>query len=368
MEMPKVSIVIPVYNVEQYLRECIDSVINQTLKDIEIICVNDGSKDNSLAILEEYAQKDSRVKVISKDNSGYGHTMNVGLDAATGEYIGIVESDDYVKLDMYETLYNLAKEHDLDIIKADFYRFAEMDGTLKLDYNDLSNGKSEYYNRVLDPAENIEIFKFIMNTWSGIYKKALLDQFHVRHNETPGASFQDNGFFFQTFCQAKRIYFLNKPFYMNRRDNPNSSVKSREKVFCMSDEYQYIMNFLDRNPTLKERYISAYWLKKFHNYMFTYHRVAPEFKILFLDRFSSEFKEASEKKELDKSLFSQHEWGVINKIINNPQGFHEEKMKKMGNKKPIKHGLGHYIACFFRSLKENGLMNTLRLIKKKIWG
>ena len=95
-EIPiKVSIVIPVYNVEHYLVECLDSAMNQTLHDIEIICVNDGSKDSSLEILLEYAKRDSRIKIIDKENAGYGHTMNLGIDMARGEYIGIIESDDY---------------------------------------------------------------------------------------------------------------------------------------------------------------------------------------------------------------------------------------------------------------------------------
>ena len=111
---PRVSIIIPTYNVETYLKECLDSVANQTLRDIEIICVNDGSTDDSLSILEDYQRKDDRIKIISKPNAGYGHTMNVGFDAATGEYIGIVEPDDYVELDMYETLYNEAIKNDVD--------------------------------------------------------------------------------------------------------------------------------------------------------------------------------------------------------------------------------------------------------------
>ena len=117
----KVSIIIPIYNVEQYLRECLDSVINQTLKNIEIICVNDGSKDNSLEILQEYEKKDKRIIIIDKKNSGYGHSMNVGINKATGEYIGIVEPDDYVKTNMFEKLYNKANELNLDFIKSDFY-------------------------------------------------------------------------------------------------------------------------------------------------------------------------------------------------------------------------------------------------------
>lgn len=120
---PKVSIIVPIYNSETYLEECLDSIINQTLKEIEIICVNDGSTDNSLDILNRYASNDDRITIINKQNTGYGNSMNVGIDHAKGEYIGIVESDDYIKPHMYETLYNKAIEHDLDLIRADFEQF-----------------------------------------------------------------------------------------------------------------------------------------------------------------------------------------------------------------------------------------------------
>ena len=122
-KMAKVSIIIPTYNVEMYLVECMDSVVNQTLKDIEIICINDGSTDSSLEILKGYAEKDDRIIIVDKENGGYGIGMNIGLDKATGEYIGIVEPDDFVPLNMYEELYNKAVENDLDLVKADFYRF-----------------------------------------------------------------------------------------------------------------------------------------------------------------------------------------------------------------------------------------------------
>ena len=119
-KMAKVSIIIPTYNVEMYLVECMDSVVNQTLKDIEIICINDGSTDSSLEILKGYAEKDDRIIIVDKENGGYGIGMNIGLDKATGEYIGIVEPDDFVPLNMYEELYNKAVENDLDLVKADF--------------------------------------------------------------------------------------------------------------------------------------------------------------------------------------------------------------------------------------------------------
>ena len=154
--MPKVSIIIPTYNVENYLRECMESVTRQTLKDIEIICINDGSTDGSLQILKEYANKDSRIVLVDKKNEGYGVGMNIGLDKATGEYIGIVEPDDFVPLNMYEDLYNAAKENDLDFVKADFYRFTRdsENGNMELIYNHL-DATGENYNQVINPFEKI---------------------------------------------------------------------------------------------------------------------------------------------------------------------------------------------------------------------
>lgn len=113
--MPKVSVIIPVYNTEKYLRKCLDSVCNQTLSDIEIICVNDCSPDNSLEILNEYAQKDNRIKVINfEENKGVSIARNTGIDSATGEFIGFVDADDFVDLDFYEKLYNKATETGAD--------------------------------------------------------------------------------------------------------------------------------------------------------------------------------------------------------------------------------------------------------------
>ena len=107
IEHLKISVLVPIYNVKQYLAECIDSIIMQTLTNIEIILLDDGSTDGSAEICDEYAQKDQRIKVIHKPNSGYGATMNIGLDNARGKYVGIVESDDYIRPEMYEEQYKL---------------------------------------------------------------------------------------------------------------------------------------------------------------------------------------------------------------------------------------------------------------------
>lgn len=316
----KVSIIIPVYNVEQYLVECLNSAVNQTLRDIEIICVNDGSKDSSLEILLDYANRDCRVKIIDKDNAGYGHTMNLGMDMASGEYIGIIESDDYVDLHMYEDLYKIAQENRLDWIKADFNRFIIDTGCIVNTYNDVAK-KKEYYNRVISPEEEPFSFRFIMNTWSGIYSRQFLVSNNIRHQETPGASFQDNGFWFQSMIYAKRIYVVDRPYYMNRRDNPNSSVYDKGKAECIIEEYNYIYNILCKDKEKLQIFVPQYNLKKYHNYMFHYNRIANECKLEFLEKISKEFKSALDNGDINPKFFLSYEMDEVEWIANNPEDY-----------------------------------------------
>ena len=320
--MAKVSIIVPTYNVEMYLEECMESITRQTLKDIEIICINDGSTDGSLEILKKYAKKDSRIVLVDKHNEGYGVGMNIGLEKATGEYIGIVEPDDYVVLNMYEDLYKAASEHDLDFVKADFYRFQrEENGNMELVYNHLSK-EPERYNVVFNPSEDPSAMRFIMNTWSGIYKRAFLEEYHIRHNTTPGASFQDNGFWFQTFAFAKRAMILDRPYYRNRRDNPNSSVKNKEKVYCMNVEYDHIRDVMMEYPETWEKFKYMYTLKKWHNYRATLRRIAPEYRLEYCKRFGKEMKRAEEKGEMDQSLFTSLEWNKLSVLMADPDKFY----------------------------------------------
>ena len=129
--MPKVSIIIPVYNVESQLRQCLDSVVNQTLHDIEIICVDDGSTDGSAMILQEYAENDSRIKVLSHEHANAGFARNVGMEAATGEYLGFVDSDDWCELSLFEKAYDKAKWDDADIVLWRYREYDDHDGIIK---------------------------------------------------------------------------------------------------------------------------------------------------------------------------------------------------------------------------------------------
>lgn len=237
----KVSILVPVYNTERFLAECLDSLVGQTLKEIEIICINDGSTDGSLGILQRYAKDDKRIRIFNKKNTGYGDSMNVGLSEATGEYIGIVEPDDFVEFDTFEKMYLVAKENDADVVKANFYEYST---AKKGDIH-----KSELFlkaevGKVISTRECRHIFYQQPSVWSAIYRRGFLEKNEIRFLPSVGASYQDAGFSFKVFATAKRVYYVDEAFLHYRCDNPNSSVKSEGKIYAVKDEYDEVEKYL----------------------------------------------------------------------------------------------------------------------------
>lgn len=241
--MIKVSIIVPVYNVDRYLNTCMDSILAQTLKEIEILCVDDGSTDGSGELLDDYAKNDNRVKVLHRNNAGYGAALNAGIDIANGEYIGIVESDDMILPDMFESLYQVANQNELDFVKSDaIYWHEKLNYKKRIHYDSLDT----YYNQILNSVDRNIFFDFFMNVWTGIYNKEFLLKNDIRFNESPGASYQDNGFWLQTMMYANKVLWLNEAFYLYRQDNETASVKSKDKVFAMTKEFEYVEKLLKK--------------------------------------------------------------------------------------------------------------------------
>lgn len=316
--MPKVSIIVPIYNVENYLEECLDSILLQTLQDIEIICVNDGSTDKCGDILDVYANRDSRIRVVHKQNSGYGHSINVGYEIATGEYIGIVESDDFIKEDMYEKLYFHANKYKLDLVKANAIFLWDIIGVQRNSYN---RTLDQYYNVVLKPDSRELMYKFFMNTWSGIYKKDFLDQYCIRHNITPGASYQDNGFWIQTLAFCKRAMWLKDAFYYYRQDNPMASVKSKGKVYSMAEEYDYVFNVINGKVGEIEEGICLYY--KLLRHKGNFFRIDDTLKREFCNRIIDDYQKHKKYIENNKELVNWYEW-----IVGDPDKVCEEIFEK----------------------------------------
>lgn len=224
-EKPTISVIIPSLNSQDYIKECVESVLNQTFELIEILCVDAGSTDNTLSILKKLAGKDSRIKLFNSDRKSYGYQMNIGLDNSKGEYMAIVESDDFIDKNMFEELYKLAKEYDAEVIKSTFYHYYDYSSkpNLKID-----NAKKKLKN--VSGSFNVEEQPLFLDghpsIWAGLYKYDFLKENNIRFMEEKGAGWVDNPFFYETTFQAKRIIYRHHPYYYYRETNPNSSSNS----------------------------------------------------------------------------------------------------------------------------------------------
>ena len=247
--MPLVSIIVPVYNVEDYLIQCLVSIQDQTLKNIEIICVDDGSTDGSGAILDAFAAMDNRFIVRHKKNGGYGKAVNAGLKLAHGQYIGIVESDDFIAPNMYETLYEAAQKTFFpDIVKGSYWRVVNAD----TDEEQLL--PSNYFNQLdagssFTLAENAEFLFHHPSIWSAIYNHDFLKENGIKMPEIPGAGWADNPFMMETLVAARSIVYVNEGLYYYREFNSGSSSVS------MAPETIY-GRWLDMDNILKARQVT----------------------------------------------------------------------------------------------------------------
>lgn len=236
--MAKVSVIVPVYNVEKYLKRCLDSLINQTLSDIDIICINDGSKDSSLQILEQYAQKDSRIVIYNQENSGLSVARNTGLEHASGEYIGFVDSDDWVDLDFYEKLYNSAKNNNADIAVADFIREHPNKKPKRL--------KLKEEKIYTTPEDKFMICKVHREgcVWNKIYRTEFIHSINLKF--VPKMYYEDRDFTIRSLYFSKKLvttpntyyrYFVNPKSIVNKRQN---YIQDEHYILVIQQVLQFI--------------------------------------------------------------------------------------------------------------------------------
>ena len=219
MERPKVSIIVPIYNVEQYLNRCMDSLLNQTLNDIEIIMVDDGSPDNCPQMCDEYAKKDSRIKVIHKKNAGLGMARNSGLELATGEYVAFVDSDDYVDCRMYETLYQKVKKKQVDAVLCTFYN--DDKGNVSEGSIDGMPSKESVIDFQIDYIPNVigclpsvkynQLYGY--SVWNILFSRDVIEHNKVRFESERNFVSEDILFQLDFAACASKLLLLPKPFY-----------------------------------------------------------------------------------------------------------------------------------------------------------
>lgn len=229
--MVKVSVIIPVYNAEEYLEECLNSIVNQTLKDLEIICINDGSTDNSLKILEEYQAKDNRFRIFSQRNQGQGVARNNALRYVRGKYFAFMDADDKLELNTLERCYNECEDKFLDMVMYPLINLDDEKGTYyKTPLYDMFNVARKIENKVFNYKDLGElIFNVSVTPVNKLYNTEFVRNTKVTF--PVGTIFEDNIFSWNLIFKARRIYFIEEYFYI-RRVRSNSTTTSGNKRWC----------------------------------------------------------------------------------------------------------------------------------------
>lgn len=258
----KISVIVTIHNAEKYLEKCIESVLEQTFTEIEILCVDGGSVDSSSQILHKYAAQDHRIHIVNDSNTSYGHKVNKGISLAQGKYISVLESDDMYLPEMLERLYKAAEEYCVDFVNADYLEFWESEGE---QYERLVQMyPEEDYNKRIENRKHPESMRQILRYWTGIFRKDFLIKNNVRMNESPGASFQDMSFRFLTSALAESSFHLNIPVYLYRTDNIFSSVYDPKKAIVIGDEFDFLKKELQRRK-IDNPYIWQHFYKWKYN-------------------------------------------------------------------------------------------------------
>ena len=284
MDSPLLTIAVAVYNTGKYLRDCLDSVVNQTYQNLEIICVNDCSMDNSLEILEEYAAKDKRIKIITNEkNSGLGISRNVGIDAAHGEYILFIDSDDWLDLTACEKLISKAKENDFDVV---FYSAYKVNGDKKKEWKQFCNVS---YPLSLE-GRKVLLRKTRPHTWSKLWKLEFMTKHGIRFPDFRKS--QDQKPHWMMCLLAEKVAFENECLYYYRTHETQAVRCTDERLILVIDIYNDIEEYL-RKEKVYSLYKREFLQKKFEHYDYTFFNINVQFreellkkvKISFSDKF-----------------------------------------------------------------------------------
>lgn len=354
---PKISLLVPIYNVEKYLRQCLQSAQDQTLRDIEIICINDGSTDSSRQIIGEFMEADERFRVIDKPNSGYGASMNQGLDIARGEYIGILESDDFLDTDALQTMYDAAQANDAEVVKCDFFFYWSQPNERDERFGFVSADTAG----LVDPYEFTDVFYLKPSIWSAIYRRDFLEANSIRFLETPGASYQDASFNFKVWASAHQVVLLDAAFLHYRQDNEASSVNSPGKVYCVCDEYDEMLRYLADRPDAKAILDPVIVKMRYDSYMWNYERLTEDLQREFITRMADDFRTEDTAGLTDYRIFEPEPWKIVDRksIMEDPALFHLHKMSAAAD------ASGKWSA-FRRCLRTGGWPLVFQVIKGKL--
>lgn len=240
----KVSIIMPSLNVVEYIEKAVKSACMQSLSAIEIICIDAGSTDGTWEILNRLADEDPRIILVKSERRSYGYQVNRGMEMARGEYIAILETDDYISDSMYEKLYCAARDGEYEYVKCDYAAYwMQTNGKPYMIHRKVILSE-ELYDIVICPAEHISLATDDWYLWNGIYKKSFLDKNRIRFSESKGAAFQDIGFLHRTIIGAKKAKYIHGEYYYYCIDREGASSNSKNDLKYIYQEYKMIYESL----------------------------------------------------------------------------------------------------------------------------
>lgn len=237
----KISVIIPVYNSSTYLRKCLDSVVNQTLKDIEIIVINDGSTDDSKNIIEEYLCKYKNIIFIDQENKGIGKTRNIGIKKATGEYITFVDSDDYIKENMLEEYYKYAKKHNFDLVIGSYIK--------KINNKEIIFENNKFKTENVKTTPQI-LYLIEYGPWAKLYKREMLINNNIYFDEK--RKYEDMPFVSKALLKSKLIGQITEPYYYYIIHNNSETTTMDKRVFDILDILKEIKDYYKREYYLRD--------------------------------------------------------------------------------------------------------------------
>ena len=280
----KISVIVPIYNVEKYIEQCLMSLCNQSLKDIEIICVDDCGSDDSMNIVQKYAKNDSRIKIVKHpQNKGLGAARNSGMQVATGEYLGFVDSDDYVDKDFYKKLYETASETKADIVQSYVKLFYEDNEKFK---NYELNSEIKNFDSRNQQLNNLDIYYNSGMCWNKIYKTSLIKEHNIQFPE--GVYWEDNPFVIRAAYYANAIVPVPETYYIYRQRSGSIVKLANKKLhFDLLKTHNEMVKFLNSIP-LKEK-----------EYLFIFNR--------FIERISYEYEKILNNEKLydERKIFTK---------------------------------------------------------------
>lgn len=326
----KVSVIMPSLNVEKYIETCLKSALNQSIKDIEIICVDAGSTDGTLDIIKKYAQSDSRIVIINSDVRSYGYQVNIGIENAKGKYIAILETDDWIQCDMYSSLYDVAEKYRLDYVAADFDFVYELKDDKKCfkRYRQFSKN-SNMYNSVLlqNDINKLRTSDYVL--WKGIYNRQFILNNKIKLHESPKAAYQDMGFLQQIKTYAQRAMYIDKSFYRYRIGRVGSSTCSLDGLLFYMNEFSWINNelgLLKKMSCIQKQYYYhtmsiAFYLK--------YKELLNKLEWRYEDNrlkmpynyFTEQLKGVISDGILNKNMYGNKEWKELNLLLKSESEF-----------------------------------------------